>query len=105
MSADLIVRVSSLEEQVGGMRESLAVLHNEQGHTQEALTRIEGQLGTLCGGTRSSWANAMREPQAILIIFAIIAGLFGSDTAILASRMLQSTHAGDTPASISVPAP
>ena len=105
MSADLIVRVSSLEEQVGGMRESLAVLHNEQGHTQEALTRIEGQLGTVCEGTRSSWADAMKEPQAILIIFAIIAGLFGSDTAILASHMLQSTHAGETPASISVPAP
>jgi len=45
--SNLDQRVTVLEDQVGGIREALAIVQNEQKHSGKTLDRIEAQLTEL----------------------------------------------------------
>lgn len=59
----LELRVTNLEEQVGGIRESVAVIQTEQKYTVSALGRIEERLDEM--RSRSLWSitSALRHPD------------------------------------------
>ena len=66
-------RVTNLEEQVGGIRETVAVIQTEQKYTVSALGRIEQRLDEI--GERSLWnlASALRHPQTLIMVLTVLA--------------------------------
>jgi len=87
-------RVSNLEDQVGGIREALAMVQNEQKHSVKTLDRIESQLTEMCRRNQLDLGSALKHPQTIVLGLILIGGLLGHDTMMLANSALNPAMAG-----------
>ena len=93
---DLDNRVTALEETVGGIRETLAIVQNEQKHSVKTLDRIEAQLTQMCSQSAPDWGAAFKNPQTIVLGLILIGGLLGHDTMMLASTAMNPALAAQT---------
>jgi hypothetical protein len=87
-------RVTNLEDQVGGIRETLAMVQNEQKHSVKTLDRIEASLSALNQRNQFDWASAIKNPQTIVLGLILIGGLLGHDTMMLANTAMNPALAG-----------
>tara|TARA_R100001510_G_C7621768_1_gene182502 strand:+ start:566 stop:868 length:303 start_codon:yes stop_codon:yes gene_type:complete len=94
--SDLDNRVTALEDQVGGIRETLAIVQNEQKHSVKTLDRIEAQLTQMCNQTAPDWGSAFKNPQTIVLGLILIGGLLGHDTMQLANTAMNPALAAQT---------
>ena len=94
--SDLDNRVTALEDQVGGIRETLAIVQNEQKHSVKTLDRIEAQLGEMCKRSQMDWATVFKNPQTIVLGLILVGGLLGHDTMQLANAALNPSFASPT---------
>jgi hypothetical protein len=94
--SDLDHRVATLEEQVGGIRETLAIVQNEQKHSVKTLERIEAQLTVMNNRTQFDWSTALKNPQTIVLGLILVGGLLGHDTMMLANAALNPALAAQT---------
>ena len=92
----LELRVTNLEEQVGGIRESVAVIQTEQKHTVSALGRIEDRLDEMNQGSLLGLVGSIRHPQTIIIILTILGGLMGNNALLAMADNLASANATET---------
>ena len=92
----LELRVTNLEEQVGGIRETVAVIQTEQKYTVSALGRIEERLDEM--GQRSLWSisGALRHPQTIILILTVLGGLLGNNAMIAMADSMGQANATET---------
>jgi hypothetical protein len=92
----LELRVTNLEEQVGGIRETVAVIQTEQKYTVSALGRIEERLDEM--GQRSLWSitGALRHPQTIILILTVLGGLLGNNAMIAMADSMNQANASET---------
>ena len=92
----LELRVTNLEEQVGGIRETVAVIQTEQKYTVSALGRIEERLDEM--GQRSLWSitGALRHPQTIILILTVLGGLMGNNAMIAMADSMATANASQT---------
>jgi hypothetical protein len=92
----LETRVTNLEEQVGGIRETVAVIQTEQKYTVGALGRIEERLDEM--RTRSLWslAGALKHPQTIIMILTVLGGLMGNNAMIAMAESMAEANAAET---------
>ena len=81
-------RVTILEDQVGGIRETLAMVQNEQKHSVKTLDRIEAQINEMCRRNQFDWGTALKNPQTIVLGLILVGGLLGHDTMMLASAAM-----------------
>tara|TARA_R100001463_G_scaffold72166_1_gene126073 strand:- start:168 stop:470 length:303 start_codon:yes stop_codon:yes gene_type:complete len=89
-------RVTNLEDQVGGIRETLAMVQNEQKHSVKTLDRIEASLSDLNRRNSVDWGTALKNPQTIVLGLILVGGLLGHDTMMLASTAMNPALAGPT---------
>ena len=94
--SNLDQRVTVLEDQVGGIRETLAIVQNEQKHSVKTLERIESQLTLLSSQNQTDWGTAFKNPQTIVLGLILVGGLLGHDTMMLASTVMNPALAGQT---------
>ena len=94
--SDLDNRVTALEETVGGIRETLAIVQNEQKHSVKTLDRIEAQLTEMCRRNQFDFSSALKNPQTIVLGLILIGGLLGHDTMQLASASMNPSFAAQT---------
>ena len=94
--SNLDQRVTVLEDQVGGIREALAIVQNEQKHSGKTLDRIEAQLIELSKRNQFDWGTALKNPQTIVLGLILIGGLLGHDTMMLANASMNPALAGPT---------
>lgn len=94
--ANLDQRVTVLEDQVGGIRETLAIVQNEQKHSVKTLERIESQLTLMCNQSQPDWGTAFKNPQTIVLGLILIGGLLGHDTMMLANASMNPAIAAQT---------
>ena len=89
-------RVTNLEEQVGGIRETVAVIQTEQKYTISSLDRIEERLDEM--RSRSLWSitAALRHPQTLIIVLTILGGLLGNNALIAVADGLATANATET---------
>ena len=92
----LELRVTNLEEQVGGIRESVAVIQTEQKHTVSALGRIEDRLDEMNQGSLLGLVGSIRHPQTIIIILTILGGLMGNNAMLAMADTLAAANATET---------
>ena len=92
--SNLDQRVSNLEDQVGGIREALAMVQNEQKHSVKTLDRIESQLTEMSRRNQLDLGSALKHPQTIVLGLILIGGLLGHDTMMLANSALNPAMAG-----------
>ena len=92
----LETRVTNLEEQVGGIRETVAIIQNEQKHTASALGRIEERLEE--GRDRSLWGliGTLKHPQTIILILTILGGLMGNNAMLAMAESMAEANAMET---------
>ena len=92
----LELRVTNLEEQVGGIRETVAVIQNEQKHSVSALGRIEERLDEM--SERSLWnlASAIKHPQTLIMILTVLGGLLGNNALLAMADGLAEANAMET---------
>jgi hypothetical protein len=94
--SNLDQRVTILEDQVGGIRETLAIVQNEQKHSVRTLDRIEAQITEMAKRDQINWGTAMKNPQTIVLGLILIGGLLGHDTMMLASTAVNPALASQT---------
>jgi|TARA_R100001440_G_scaffold8588_2_gene16346 hypothetical protein len=94
--SNLDQRVTVLEDQVGGIREALAIVQNEQKHSGKTLDRIEAQLIEIAKRNQFDWGTALKNPQTIVLGLILIGGLLGHDTMMLANTAMNPALAGQT---------
>jgi hypothetical protein len=94
--SNLDQRVTVLEDQVGGIREALAIVQNEQKHSGKTLDRIEAQLTELSNRNQFDWGTALKNPQTIVLGLILVGGLLGHDTMMLANASINPALAGQT---------
>ena len=94
--SNLDQRVTILEDQVGGIRETLAIVQNEQKHSVKTLDRIEAQITEMAKRNQFDWGTAIKNPQTIVLGLILIGGLLGHDTMMLASATMNPALAGST---------
>ena len=94
--SDLGHRVTALEDQVVGIRETLAIVQNEQKHSGKTLDRIEAQLTEMCRSNQSNWAAAFKNPQTLLLGLIILGGLLGHDPMQLATMTMNPAAASSS---------
>lgn len=94
--SNLDQRVTILEDQVGGIRETLAIVQNEQKHSVKTLDRIEAQITEMAKRNQFDWGTALKNPQTIVLGLILIGGLLGHDTMMLASTAMNPALAGQT---------
>ena len=94
--SNLDQRVTILEDQVGGIRETLAIVQNEQKHSVKTLDRIEAQITEMAKRNQFDWGTALKNPQTIVLGLILIGGLLGHDTMMLASTAMNPALAGPT---------
>ena len=89
-------RVTNLEEQVGGIRETVAVIQTEQKYTVSALGRIEQRLDEI--GERSLWnlASALRHPQTLIMVLTVLGGLLGNNALLAMADSMSAANATET---------
>ena len=92
----LELRVTNLEEQVGGIRETVAVIQNEQKHSVSALGRIEERLDEM--SERSLWnlASAIKHPQTLIMILTVLGGLLGNNALLAMADSIADANAMET---------
>ena len=89
----LETRVTNLEEQVGGIRETVAIIQNEQKHTVGSLGRIESRLDEMSQRSLWSLSGALRHPQTIIIILTVLGGLLGNNAMIAMADTMSQANA------------
>ena len=89
-------RVTNLEEQVGGIRESVAIIQTEQKHTVNSLGRIEERLDEISQSSLLSLTGAIRNPQTIVIILTILGGLLGNNAMLAMADTMSQANASET---------
>ena len=89
-------RVTNLEEQVGGIRESVAIIQTEQKHTVSSLGRIEERLDEISQSSLLSLTGAIRNPQTIVIILTILGGLLGNNAMLAMADTMSQANATET---------
>jgi hypothetical protein len=89
----LETRVTNLEEQVGGIRESVAIIQTEQKHTVSSLGRIEERLDEMSQRSLLSLTGAIRNPQTIVIILTVLGGLLGNNAMIAMADTMSQANA------------
>ena len=94
--SNLDQRVTVLEDQVGGIREALAIVQNEQKHSGKTLDRIEAQLTELSKRNQFEWGTVLKNPQTIVLGLILVGGLLGHDTMMLANASMNPALAGQT---------
>jgi len=94
--SSLDTRVSALEDQVVGIRETLAIVQNEQKHSVKTLDRIEACLSEMSKRNQFDWGTAIKNPQTIVLGLILIGGLLGHDTMMLATTAMNPALAGPT---------
>ena len=89
-------RVTNLAEQVGGIRETVAVIQTEQKYTVSALGRIEERLDEM--GQRSLWSisSALKHPQTLIMILTVLGGLLGNNAMIAMADSMSQANAAET---------
>ena len=89
-------RVTNLEEQVGGIRETVAVIQTEQKYTVSALGRIEERLDEM--GRRSLWnlSSAIKHPQTLIMILTVLGGLLGNNALLAMADSIADANATET---------
>jgi len=89
-------RVTNLEEQVGGIRETVAVIQTEQKYTVSSLDRIEARLNEM--GERSLWSltSAIRHPQTLIMILTVLGGLLGNNALLAMADSIADANATET---------
>tara|TARA_R100001082_G_scaffold110806_2_gene91857 strand:+ start:293 stop:595 length:303 start_codon:yes stop_codon:yes gene_type:complete len=89
-------RVTNLEEQVGGIRETVAVIQTEQKYTVGALGRIEERLDEM--GQRSLWSisSALKHPQTLIMILTVLGGLLGNNAMLVMADSMAQANAAET---------
>ena len=92
----LEARVTNLEEQVGGIRESVAIIQTEQKHTMSSLVRIEERLDEISQSSLLSLTGAIRRPQPIVIILTILGGLLGNNAMLAMADTMTQANASET---------
>jgi hypothetical protein len=92
----LEARVTNLEEQVGGIRESVAIIQTEQKHTMSSLVRIEERLDEISQSSLLSLTGAIRSPQTIVIILTILGGLLGNNAMLAMADTMTQANASET---------
>ena len=92
----LELRVTNLEEQVGGIRETVAIIQNEQKHNVGALGRIESRLDEM--SERSLWSitGALRHPQTIIMVLTVLGGLLGNNAMLAMADTMAAANASQT---------
>ena len=89
-------RVTNLEEQVGGIRETVAVIQTEQKYTISSLDRIEERLDEMRSRSLWSLTSALRHPQTLIIVLTILGGLLGNNALIAMADGLATANATET---------
>ena len=89
----LETRVTNLEEQVGGIRESVAIIQTEQKHTVSSLGRIEERLDEMSQHSLLGLTGAIRNPQTIIIILTVLGGLLGNNAMIAMADTMSQANA------------
>ena len=89
-------RVTNLEEQVGGIRESVAIIQTEQKHTVNSLGLIEERLDEISQSSLLSLTGAIRNPQTIVIILTILGGLLGNNAMLAMADTMSQANATET---------
>ena len=89
-------RVTNLEEQVGGIRESVAIIQTEQKHTVSSLGRIEERLDEISQSSLLSLTGAIRNPQTIVIILTILGGVLGNNAMLAMADSMSPANATET---------
>ena len=92
----LETRVTNLEEQVGGIRESVAIIQTEQKHTVSSLGRIEERLDEMNQGSLLGLVGSIRHPQTIIIVLTILGGLMGNNAMLAMADTLAAANATET---------
>jgi|TARA_A100001391_G_scaffold76815_2_gene49656 hypothetical protein len=92
----LELRVTNLEEQVGGIRETVAIIQNEQKHTVGALGRIESRLDEMSERSLWSLTGALRHPQTIIMILTVLGGLLGNNAMLAMADTMATANASET---------
>jgi hypothetical protein len=92
----LETRVTNLEEQVGGIRETVAIIQNEQKHTVGSLSRIEERLDEMRERSLWSLTGALRHPQTIILILTVLGGLLGNNAMIAMADSMNQANASET---------
>ena len=92
----LELRVTNLEEQVGGIRETVAIIQNEQKHTVGSLGRIESRLDEMSERSLWSLTGALRHPQTIIMILTVLGGLLGNNAMLAMADTMATANASQT---------
>ena len=92
----LELRVTNLEEQVGGIRETVAIIQNGQKHTVGALGRIESRLDEMSERSLWSLTGALRHPQTIIMILTVLGGLLGNNAMLAMADTMATANASET---------
>ena len=92
----LELRVTNLEEQVGGIRETVAIIQNEQKHTVGALGRIESRLDEMSERSLWSLTGALRHPQTIIMVLTVLGGLLGNNAMLAMADTMATANASQT---------
>ena len=92
----LELRVTNLEEQVGGIRETVAIIQNEQKHTVGSLGRIESRLDEMSERSLWSLTGALRHPQTIIMILTVLGGLLGNNAMLAMADTMATANASET---------
>ena len=92
----LELRVTNLEEQVGGIRETVAVIQTEQKYTVSALGRIEERLDEMRDRSLWSLAAAVEHPQTLIMILTVLGGLLGNNALLAMADSIADANATET---------
>ena len=90
------MRVTNLEEQVGGIRETVAVIQTEQKYTVSALGRIEERIDELRDRSLWSVATALKHPQTLIMILTVLGGLLGNNALLAMADSIADANATES---------
>ena len=94
--SNLEMRVTNLEEQVGGIRETVAVIQTEQKYTVSALGRIEERIDEMRDRSLWSVATALKHPQTLIMILTVLGGLLGNNALLAMADSIADANATET---------
>ncbi len=94
--SDLDHRVTALEDQIVGIRETLAIVQNEQKHSVSALGRIEERLDEMSQRSLWSIASALKHPQTLIMILTVLGGLLGNNALLAMADSIADANATET---------
>ena len=92
----LELRVTNLEEHVGGIRDTVAIIQNEQTQTVGSLGRIASRLAEMSERSLWSLTGALRHPQTIIMILTVLGGLLGNNAMLAMADTMATANASET---------